>query len=155
MDAQAALPTLFGRLTAVLNEHQHLGVTTRKLTELRAALKSGQLELSADLRPGPLLEDFERELSQHFSAEEADTHFGAVARERPALLPDVVALKEDHRSMLRSIETLRLAAADEARWVELPEALQQLLDQLRQHELAEARLLGEFFSREEPAIRAP
>jgi hypothetical protein len=148
MSSGTTLPSLFGRLSRVLNEHDRLGKTTQQLSELCTAIESGKSELPAELQPETLLSNLGRELTRHFAAEEDESHFGAVARERPALLTDIVALKDDHRTILRIVESLALIAAEESRWVELPVPLRGLLDVLRQHEQAESRMLKEFFTPE-------
>ena len=57
-------------------------------------------------------------------------------------------MKDDHRTILRIVESLALIAVEESRWVELPVPLRGLLDVLRQHEQAESRMLKEFFTPE-------
>jgi hypothetical protein len=146
MTATHPLPTVFGRLTTVLSEHEHLKDTQEKLVALCAALGAGQSPLPSNLAPARLIAKLRAELSRHFANEETDAHFGAVVRERPELLPRVVELRADHTTMLDLIDGLELIAAEETRWNELIAAIPVFLGQLRMHEQAESALVQEFFS---------
>jgi len=77
-------------------------------------------------------------------AEEGVAHFGAMAEERPELLPRIVELKTDHVMMLQAIADLTLIAGDPGRKRELPVPTLALMTRLRAHEKAEAELVREF-----------
>jgi hypothetical protein len=140
------LPTLFGRLTSILSDHQQLGKTVHGLQDLCNALDSGAERVPEKLNPGRMLGNLHAHLSRHFVAEEADAHFGLMARERPELLPQVVALKADHAAFLEEITRMLGLAADVVRWSELSDASRRLIARLAAHEQAEAELVERFLS---------
>ena len=143
--AQTPLPTLFGRLTTLLSEHEHLADTQSKLQGMCEALERGQSELPGHLQPALLLFNLGA-LSRHFAAEETDAHFGAMARERPSLLPEIVELKAEHVGMLQAISGLALIASDKSRWGELVKPIRSFLTAIREHEALEAALVQQFLS---------
>ena len=138
------LPTLFGRLSTILSEHEHLKGTLAKLAEMCVALESGRVPLPAELEPARLIGALRAELTRHFGAEEGAGHFGAMAQERPELLPRIVELKTDHVTMLQNIADLTLMAGDPGRRSELPPPTLALMAKLRAHEKAEAELVRGF-----------
>jgi hypothetical protein len=142
--APRRLPNLFGRLTSILSDHQQLGRTLRGLVDLCNALDSGVERVPEKLNPGRMLGNLHAHLSRHFVAEEADGHFGLMAREQPELLPRVVALKADHAAFLEEIARMLGLAADIALWSELSEATRRLIARLEAHEQAEAELVERF-----------
>ena len=146
MLAETPLPNLFGRLTMLLSEHEHLADTQSKLQAMCQVLERGQAPFPANLQPVLLLSQLRAELTRHFAAEETEAHFGAMARERPGLLPEIVELKADHVSMLKAIAGLALIAADESRARELVAPTRLLLKTLREHEASEGALVQQFMS---------
>ncbi|HEV8548820.1 MAG TPA: hemerythrin domain-containing protein [Polyangiaceae bacterium] len=138
------LPTLFGRLSTILSEHDHLKGTLGKLAEMCLALESGRTTLPSELEPERLIGALRAELTRHFVAEEGVAHFGAMAEERPELLPRIVELKTDHVTMLQNIADLTLIASAPERRSELPPRTLELMAKLRAHEKAEAELVREF-----------
>jgi Hemerythrin HHE cation binding domain len=146
MMTETPLPTLFGRLTMLLSEHEHLNAVQARLGAMCEALESGRTELPASLQPAKLIANLQGGLSRHFAAEETAAHFGAVTRERPALLPRIVELKADHVSMLKAIAGLALIAPDAARWGELVAPTRLLLTTLGEHEVLEAALVQQFMT---------
>lgn len=148
MADQPSLPPLFGRLTAVLSEHEHLGVILRRLGQMCTTLDA-QRELEAELSPAPLFRELRSDLERHFASEESDAHFGVIVQERPALDPNVDALKVEHRLMLSWIAQLLTLAEDQRQWPRLPVPTRRLIEKLREHERAETLLLQDFFRRDE------
>ena len=148
MTRNASLPTLFGRFSIISGEHQRLSTTLRQLAEMCLALDAGSQQLGADSDPRRLLAALQLNLERHFATEEADDYFGAVARERPSLLPSIANLRAEHTAMLETTAELGAISADEHRWAELCAPTLRLLERLRAHEQAESLLLQDFF---EPA----
>ena len=146
MTMHAPLPTFFGRLTNVLSEHEHLRDTLRSLTTMCSALEAGQMALPPELEPRLLIGELCTQLSTHFEAEEGGAHFGTMSHERPDLLPGIVDLKMEHRSMLATVRNLALLVEDPARWCELPAPARALSARLRAHEQAEAELVRRYIS---------
>jgi hypothetical protein len=146
MTVASPLPSLFGRFTAILQQHDHLGKTLRRLRSMCAALENGQVGLPAELAPRVLLVALRVDLGEHFGAEESAEYFGAVVDEAPALAPQIAGLEWEHMTMLRAADVLSRLAEDRARWPELVVRTRELVAQLERHERAESRLLGQFFS---------
>ena len=146
MTRNGSLPTLFGRFSIISGQHQTLSTTLRQLREMCLALQAGSTELGPD--PRPLLAALQLNLERHFATEEADDYFGAVAQERPSLLPSIAGLRAEHTAMLEAIAALSALSAEESRWAELSTPTLRLIEQLRAHEHAESVLLQDFF---EPA----
>jgi hypothetical protein len=146
MNDSPALPTLFGRFTALQREHAHLdGVTQRLVSLCEALLEAPARSLPPELDPESLIASWSVELSRHFGAEEGMSYFGALALERPDLALGIGDLRADHTAMLEAIEELSLLASDQTRREELVKKTTGLLNRFRAHERAENALLREFF----------
>jgi hypothetical protein len=145
MQTTAPLPSLFGRFTAILRDHDHLAVTLRQLRALCDALEPGQRELPEPLRPSQLLGALRADLTEHFASEESDAYFGVVLEEAPSLKPQIAALKWEHVSMLRTVEGLCELAEDREQWSQLSAPMRALVSRLEQHERAESALLRRLF----------
>ena len=148
MTVPVEMPSLFGRFTAILQDHAHLGTTLKELRTMCAALEA-QAPLAT--RPHVLLEDLRTDLAAHFAAEEADTYFGTIADEAPALAARIDQLTQEHSAMLAALVELCRVATDAERVPELPHPTRLLIAQLEQHERAESLLLRELFA---PSSRA-
>src|SRR5438105_2143976 len=135
------LPSLFGRFTAIFQDHDRFAETLRSLRATCAALEAGNVEFPGELTPAKLLRDLEHELARHFKSEESDEYFGTLVTEAPELYWPVAGLVVEHRTMLRSAQVLAEIAEGSHRWLELPQATRALLSQLEQHERAESKLL--------------
>ena len=146
MSQSQPLPSLFGRFTAILQEHDHLAKTLRLLRLMCDAVEAGQTALPLHLDPQRLLSELHRDLGEHFAAEEAPEYFGTVVEEAPSLVPQVAGLKWEHLSMLHAVEVLREIAEVRNRWSELPLPTHALVGQLQRHEQAESTLLRQLFS---------
>jgi hypothetical protein len=146
MSSTSPLPSLFGRFTAILRDHDHLGKTLRKLRQMCGALEAGEKEPAGELTPWVLLTELRRDLESHFAAEEDASYFGTVVDEAPGLAPDIAGLKWEHMTMLRGADVLCALAADRSRWSQLPKPTRELVAQLERHEGAESKLLRRFFS---------
>ena len=146
MTQTASLPTLFGRFTIVSGEHQRLSTTLRQLGEMCLALEAGNGEHSPDSHPLQLLAALHLTLRRHFATEEAEGYFGAVAGERPSLLPSIAGLRAQHTAMLQTTAELAAISADERRWAELSAPTLCLIERLQAHERAESLLLRDFFA---------
>jgi hypothetical protein len=145
MTAPANLPSLFGRFTAILQDHEHLGTTLKHLRLMCVELDTPEL-VPLTLSPPRVLEDLQLDLSRHFAAEEAEPYFGTIAEEVPPLLPRIEQLKNEHAAMLEAIATLCRIAADVTLRAELCGGTRELIVQLERHERAESLLLRELFA---------
>jgi hypothetical protein len=146
MSSTSPLPSLFGRFTAILRDHDHLGKTLRNLRQMCAALEAGDREPPSELTPVVLLVELRRHLGEHFAAEEDEGYFGTVVDEAPGLATDIAGLKWEHMTMLRAADVLCDLAADRSRWPQLPKPTRELVTQLERHEGAESKLLRRFFA---------
>lgn len=144
MSLPQSMPSLFGRFTAVLKDHDHIGTTLRDLKAVCSALEDGQ-QVPVELRPLHLLSSLRTELAQHFGAEEAEEYFGTVAAEAPKLQFEITALKSEHATMLSAVDVLIQLAADPGGWAYLPKPTRLLVTQLERHEGSESKLLRSFF----------
>lgn len=142
---KAALAAFTGRLGQTNTEHERLAVTLHRLTDMCLELESNRNVID----PGPLVTEFELELWKHFTAEEADDYFGAIARERPALLARVSELRAEHSAMLGTASELAVIAVDPRRRRDLVSPTRRLIFELRAHEDKENRLMQEFVQRDE------
>jgi len=145
MTLPAPLPSLFGRFTSILQEHDHLGKTLRRLRSMCTALESGQAEFSPEVSPELLLAELREHLSEHFRAEESAEYFGVVIDEAPTLGPRIAGLKWEHLMMLKAADALDALAKDSSSWAKLAEPTRALVTQLELHERAESLLLRELF----------
>jgi hypothetical protein len=141
----APLPSLFGRFTAILRDHDHLGTTLRELRRMCTALEDGRENEAPQLSPPQLIGQLRQELGEHFAAEERDDYFGTVVAEEPDLTPDIARLKWEHLAMLRAIDTLLDVASEPTRWRELSPPTRQLIAELERHERSESQLLSRLF----------
>lgn len=140
------LPSMFGRFTAILQDHAHLAKTLRRLRAMCSALAGDQVTTALDLSPPLVLRRLRIELAEHFAAEESHAYFGTVIAEAPALSAQVAFLKSEHQAMLQAADALVELARDARRWDYLPEPVRALIDQLERHERAESVLLSGMFS---------
>jgi hypothetical protein len=130
---------LFGRFTAILRDHEHLGTS---LKELRAMCSALEAQRSWPEAPR-LLEDLHADLSGHFAAEEADSYFGTILEESPPLAPRIGQLKQEHERMLAALVAMGVLADDAMRAAELARATRLLIGELERHERAESLLIAE------------
>jgi hypothetical protein len=140
------LPSLFGRFTAILRDHDHLAQTLRELRVMCAAIADGRDALPSELTPARLIGELRDDLAEHFEAEESDDYFGVVVDEEPELTSQIAALKWEHLAMLRAVDALVRLAEDRSRWPQLPSPTRDLISQLERHERAESVLLRNLFS---------
>lgn len=140
-----ALPSLFGRFTTILKDHDHLGHTLGHLKQMCAALEAGAPELPTELAPQVLLDDLGTDLRAHFAAEESADYFGAVLDEAPSLGSQIAELEREHQSMLASIERLLPLAQVRERWAALLLPTRELIATLERHERSESVLLRQLF----------
>lgn len=145
MSLPQSMPSLFGRFTAILKDHEHLGTTLLELKALCRALDDEAPALAQELEPRRLLSELKTELGQHFGAEESGDYFGTVVAEDPKLEREISALKQEHANMLGAVEALLELANDPRRWLLLPGPTRLLITQLERHEGAESKLLRDFF----------
>jgi len=136
---------MFGRFTAILQEHDHLGKTLGRLRRLCIELEAGAGALPAELAPTRLLDELHADLKEHFSAEESPEYFGTVVDLAPALAPQIAALKWKHLGLLSAVRRLRRIAADSDRWSELVLTTRGLVAEIERHEHAESVLLRQLF----------
>jgi hypothetical protein len=138
---------MFGRYTAILSEHRHLGTTLTRLVEMCAMLEMGERTLSPASEPSRLIEETVRELSEHFAAEESDGYFGTIARERPALAVTITDLEAEHASMLATLRDVLVAAGDERCSSLVVSRLRWVIELLRTHERRETEMMQSFMLR--------
>lgn len=140
---------MFGRYTAILSEHQHLGQALRELDEMCVMLDAHDRGPPLEQEPVRLMAAFLEELSQHFAAEEADDYFGTMAREQPNLASAIAHLEAEHRAMLETLHGLVKAVADERNWPAVARAVRRVMVQLRAHEHRETQVMQGFMLRDE------
>ncbi len=140
------LPSLFGRFTAIFRDHEELGGTLRRLRLMCSALEDGRASFPPELTPSLLIVSLRQTLATHFGAEETEQYFGTVVDEAPLLKPQIDELKQEHGSMLRSVQQLCELASDRTRWSHLPYPTRQLIGELERHERAESKLLRDLFA---------
>jgi hemerythrin len=144
---KAALAAFATRLGETNTQHERLAVTLHRLADMCLELESNR----GVADPGPLVTEFELDLFKHFTAEEADDYFGAIARERPALLARVSELRAEHSAMLGTASELAVIAVDPRRRRDLVAPTRRLIAELRLHEDKENRLMQEFVQRDDGA----
>jgi hypothetical protein len=138
------MPNLFGRASAVEADHAHLREAWKRLRQLAVA-QGPAAEPRAEI--WPLILEFGRELREHFSAEEEGGYFGALLDERPELSSQIEHLRLEHQEIAALVANLEASSPG---WnAELRLHLGQLLDRFQQHERAEAKMIQEFFGRDE------
>jgi hypothetical protein len=140
------LPHLFGRFTAILKEHDHLGHTLGRLRKMCGSLEAGLPIVERELAPERLFEELHADLARHFAAEESAEYFGVVVEEAPSLGPEIASLQAEHVSMLLTIEQLRAVASAAQGLASLPQSTRSLIADLERHERAESVLLRQLFS---------
>lgn len=145
MSFPASMPSLFGRGTVLLQDHDQLRATLRELKALCAAIEDGRLAPQGALVPQRLFETLNSDLSQHFGAEESEDYFGTVMTEEPELKAAIEALKAEHATILGAVDMLVRLSVDPSRWSHLPGPTRLLVEQLERHEGAESELLRSFF----------
>jgi hypothetical protein len=145
MSLPESMPSLFGRFTAILKEHERLGTTLRELRALCSALEDTRGDLPQQLEPRRLLTTLRADLARHFSAEESEGYFGTVLAEAPTLEAEITALKLEHATMLGAVDMLVQLAWDPGQWRHLPRPTRLLVLQLERHEGSESKLLRSFF----------
>lgn len=146
MKSASPLPTLFGRFTAILKDHDHLSVTLRLLQRMCGALEAEHVP--SELSPPLLFRALLADLREHFAAEESADYFGTVVEEAPALAPQIAALKWEHLQFLATVEKLLGSAESHDDWPSLVQPTKQLVAELAQHERLESALLRQLFSPE-------
>lgn len=144
MTTSVNIPSLFGRFTAILQDHEHLGTTLKRLRLMCLTLEAPNA-VPDPIDPTPLLEHLQTDLAGHFAAEEAEPYFGTIAEEAPHLAYSIAQLRNEHAAMLAACATLCRLADDAERVTELCRATRQLIADLEQHERAESLLLRELF----------
>jgi hypothetical protein len=141
--ASGISPSLAERLALTRTGHEDLRLIARRLTEMCASSSRVAID------PAPLVAEFELALWIHFTAEEGEDHFGAIARERPSLATRVATLKGEHAAMFRAVSELGVMAADKRRERDLAACVAKLLAELRIHERKEDELMQEFILRDD------
>jgi hypothetical protein len=139
------LPSLFGRFTAVLQDHEDLAKTLRRLRAMCAALDDGRASFEPELAPDELLGQLQVALEAHFAAEESADYFGVVEDEEPSLAIPIAGLKAEHMTMLSAAKVLRELSRDRGRWPHISSPTRELVGQLERHERAESKLLRKLF----------
>lgn len=144
--APTPLPSLFGRFSAILKDHDHLGMTLRRLRKMCATLETGAPELPPELFPVAVLDELFTDLKAHFAREESKEYFGTVVEEEPSLAVQITTLEWEHQNMLASVQRLQGIASDRACWPTLPLPTRAFVADLELHERAESTLLRQLFS---------
>jgi len=144
MSAPKPIPSLFGRFTAILQDHEHLAKTLRRIREMCSALDNRQALLPPQLAPDALLPELRKELAAHFDAEESAAYFGVVLDEQPSLTRQIAGLKWEHMAMLQTVDMLAQLATDRGEWSHLAALTRKLVAELERHERSESSLLRGF-----------
>lgn len=144
-----SLPSLFGRYTAVLADHDALHQVLAQLREMSRIGASGQ-EFPPELRPDVLLFCLENVLTEHFAREESIQYFGTLEAASPALAQTIAKLRTEHEAILHATSRLIALSRDEARLYGLSTATLGLLEWLERHEREENRLMTDFLSEAPP-----
>ena len=100
------LPSLFGRFTAILRDHDHLRETLGRLRLMCSKLEDGQRAADSEPSPTSLLLELRTDLAEHFAAEEGQDYFGTVVDEAPQLQRQIDELKAEHVAMLTMVDEL-------------------------------------------------
>lgn len=140
-------PTLFGRITAIQQDHTAL---LEALRRLRAATQ--QLLTVSDASPAEtmqLVATLAGELQGHFAAEEAEGYFGAVAADRPSLRPTIDSLCADHQVILHTLLDFPILVAAGVPNRELAARVNGVLDLLQIHERRETELMQEYLLKDD------
>ena len=139
------LPSLFGRFTAILQDHDHLGTTVRHLRAMCAALDAELDALPPELAPDLLCTKLRADLAAHFGAEEALEYFGVVVDEAPSLAARIGSLKQEHAAMLHAADVLCELAQERGGSRLLADSARKLVEELERHERSESKLLCTLF----------
>lgn len=139
------LPSLFGRFTAILKAHDHIGTTTRHLRSMCAALDAELETLPPELTPERLCAKLRANLAAHFAAEESLDYFGVVVDEAPSLASRIGSLKQEHAAMLSAADALCELARERREWGLLVDSARKLVAELERHERSESMLLCTLF----------
>jgi hemerythrin len=145
MNAQASIPTLFGRGTAIFKEHDDLRPMIARLRVHATGLALGRT--SSELDVETLLDRFFDQLLAHFAAEENEGYFGTLVADYPDLSVHVERLMLEHEEMVDAVERLRALAEQPARTRDLGIGLLELLGQFEGHEQEESILMRTFISK--------
>jgi hypothetical protein len=132
------IPTLFGRATAILNEHENMYVSVARL---RSACSKLCDETLAETQR--LVQEFAAELRVHFAAEEADSYFGTLLGELPALRIHIEHLVAEHAELLSVADELSHARTTPQ---DLALRVDDLVERFKTHERAENAMLQKFFA---------
>lgn len=143
--ASDALPTGFGRFTAIQDDHRALGALLSKLRRTCAALQENEGRAAFGSEALQLVSDLAFELEHHFKREEHDEYFGVVVTERPALIPRVAELRAEHTAFLEVVAALGRALRRGDDPFAISNQILGLISDLNAHERRETQLLGEFF----------
>jgi CheY-like chemotaxis protein len=143
--AHARLPTLFGRLTAVLDNRRHPAPVERLEAFCSDSGTQGEPRSAAN-EQASLLMDASRDLSEQFAKEEAAGYYGVVLDERPELASRIAELKRDHVAILRVLELLHEVSSVASLRQQLVACTRGLASKLRAHEADERLLLEELFA---------
>ncbi len=144
MTATGPLPSLFGRFTAILREHDHLRGTLGRLRVMCSELER-DANPGFETSPSCVLDELRTDLAAHFAAEEGRDYFGTVVDEAPQLALQVDELKFEHAAMLARVDELIVLAADARGWQSVPAPARALIAMLERHERSESVLLRGLF----------
>jgi hypothetical protein len=139
----SALPTLFGRFTALQSDHRALFASFRALHDMCKTTTPAR-DIHTRARPARLFDELLRSVSRHFSAEEGESYFGAIVIERPSLLHQVAALKAEHAAILTAMAALSHIAADGTAPAKFAAAVQHCARWFQSHEQRESLILRGF-----------
>jgi hypothetical protein len=141
-------------LEKIRAEHFALGQRVRRL---EAEFQQRQREASGAAWADNLLElldEFDRELREHFAFEERGGYFSEILAAAPRLAPRVARLKEHHVEFGeycgRLLDAARNAAS-ESDWDDVQTRAEALLMALREHEAEENELVSKAFADDQPA----
>ena len=147
MTTSSALPTLFGRATAVLGEHATLREIVDQLENVCRSSGDGGAQPAA--HHAQLIEQFRNLLFKHFAAEEDPGYFGTLVKAMPALGGEISRLCMEHQVFRLEVQRLIELSGAANKRDEFGVRLASLLDRFREHERSENLLIQEYFLRDD------
>ncbi len=153
MTHEQAMPTLFGRGTAVFKQHADLRPLVSRLRRQANDLVLGRQHDEAEVEG--VLAEFFNQLLAHFAAEEDEGYFGTLIDDHPVLSIRVEHLLAEHEDMVDSIERLKMLGQRGGCARDLGLGLTTLLDRFEKHERDENALMRTFLSLAPEGSSAP
>lgn len=131
------------RLASLIEAHKRLQSNLQELDALVASPETSPSVLAKRMN------DLQALLTEHFHWEEKDGYMQAVLARAPQQERAVVTLQDEHTSLARTLESLRVTLAVRPEiTAELRDRFRQWIAQVRDHETRENLLVEDVFNRE-------